>query len=98
MKLTVYTGSGNWETVETDSKYFYVGRVGSGTSCWVEPAEFVKMTKKNLIFKTSRLEIRTQVDSFNTVGKALANRLFLIVRDTPIDFETDKHYYKTVHI
>ena len=98
MKLIVYTGSGNWETVETDSKYFYVGRVGSGTSCWVEPAAFIKKTAKNLIFKTSRLEIRTQVDSFNTVGKALANRLFLIVRDTPIDFETDKHYYKTVHI
>ena len=98
MKLTVYTGSGNWEQVETDNKYFYVGRCGSGTSCFCELATFVKKTAKNLIFKTSRLEIRTKVDSFNTVGKAYESRLFLIVRDTPIDFETDKHYYKTVHI
>lgn len=57
---------------------FYVGRCGSGRSCFGEFAVLERSTKSHLVFKTdSGAVVKTHLDDLGTVGKAANSHYFV---------------------
>lgn len=82
-KVSMFNG-GKYQHFDCDKTYFYVGYCGSGRTVFAEEIEFVKETTQHLVWKTNNGRTFKTKDNGHGVGKA--SKVFILVRNAPLEF------------